>query len=196
MITESTDVRKNTLPSVAEIIARYQQAQAAQDGALARYTAHMRLEQHFHPSPAEPAWNIVTENRLFSERGAVEWEELSFELNGAKWTANRPAFPLVQPEKVLSLPLDLRLNQDYAYRLDGVDTVMGRPGLRGSIRAGRGAAARSIEGPCGSIASYRAPEGAGRRVAFDRHGGLERRNAAPSAGPATCRAGRSGCSID
>ena len=33
----------------------------------------------------------------------------------------------MQPEKVLSLPLDLRLNQDYAYRLDGVDTVGGRP---------------------------------------------------------------------
>ena len=87
----------------------------------------MRLEQHFHPTPAEPAWNIVTENRLFVERGTVEWEELSFALNGATWTANRPSFPLVQPEKVLSLPLELRLGRDYAYRLDGVDTVMGRP---------------------------------------------------------------------
>ena len=56
----------------------------------ARYIAHMRLEQHFHPSPAEPAWNIVTENRLFVERGAVEWEELSFALNGATWTVESP----------------------------------------------------------------------------------------------------------
>ena len=53
----------------------------------------------------------------------MEWEELSFSLNGATWTTNRPPFPLVQPEKVLSLPLDLRLNQDYTYRLDGVETV-------------------------------------------------------------------------
>jgi hypothetical protein len=126
-ITETTEVRKDTLPSVAEIIARHQQAQAAQDGTLARYIAHMRLEQHFHPAPAEPAWNIVTENRLFFERGTVEWEELSFALNGATWTANRPSFPLVQPEKVLSLPLELRLGRDYTYRLDGVDSVMGRP---------------------------------------------------------------------
>jgi len=125
--TDTTDVRTNTLPSVAEIVARYQQAQAAQDGALATYVAHLRLEQHFHPTPAEPAWNIVTENRLFVERGTVEWEELSFALNGATWTANRPSFPLVQPEKVLSLPLELRLGRDYSYRLDGVDTVMGRP---------------------------------------------------------------------
>src|SRR6185503_5202385 len=106
---------------------RHQQAQAAQDAALARYTAHLRLEQHFRPSPADPAWNVVTENRMFVERGAVEWEELSFALNGATWTSNRPPFPLVQPEKVLSLPLDLRLNQDYSYRLDGVETVDSRP---------------------------------------------------------------------
>ena len=121
------DVRKDALPRVEEIIFRHQQAQAAQDVLLRNYIAHVRIEQHFHPSPADPAYNLVTENRLFSEHGAVEWEELSFELNGAKWTTNRPAFPLVQPEKVLSLPLDLRLNQDYAYRLDGVDTVGERP---------------------------------------------------------------------
>jgi hypothetical protein len=124
--TESADVRKETLPSVAEIIARHQQVQAVQDAALQRYTAHMRLEQHFHPSAAEPAWNIVTENRFFFERGVVEWEELSFALNGATWTSKRPSFPLVQAEKVLSLPLELRLSRDYTYRLDGIDTVEGR----------------------------------------------------------------------
>ena len=124
---ENTDVQLQVLPSVDEIIARHQQAQAGQDAALGSYIARMRLEQHFHPSPSEPAWNIVTENRVFFERGAVEWEELSFSLNGATWTENRPPFPLVQPEKVLSLPLDLRLSQDYRYRLDGTDVVQGRP---------------------------------------------------------------------
>ena len=123
------EVQKEALPRVEDIIYRYQRAQAAQDAAVQNYIAHVRIEQHFHPSPADPAYNLITENRLFSDRGGVEWEELSFELNGAKWTTNRPAFPLIQPEKVLSLPLDLRLNQDYAYRLAGVDTVDGRPGF-------------------------------------------------------------------
>ena len=121
------DVRKETLPRVEEIIFRYQRAQAAQDATVQNYVAHVRIEQHFHPTPADPAYNLITENRLFSDRSGVEWEELSFELNGARWAANRPAFPLVQPEKVLSLPLDLRLNQDYGYRLDGVDVIGGRP---------------------------------------------------------------------
>jgi len=125
--TQSSDVTTETLPRVEEIIFRYQQVQAAQDAVLENYVAHVRIEQHFHPTPADPAYNIVTENRLFSDKGGVEWEELSFELNGARWTSNRPAFPLVQPEKVLSLPLDLRLNQDYKYRLDGVDVVNEHP---------------------------------------------------------------------
>jgi hypothetical protein len=123
----SVDVRQEALPRVEEIIFRHQRAQAAQDAILRNYIAHVRIEQHFHPSPADPAYNLVTENRLFSEPGGVEWEELSFELNGAKWTSNRPSFPLVQAEKVLSLPLDLRLNRDYAYRLAGVETVGERP---------------------------------------------------------------------
>ena len=123
----SVDVKKEALPRVEEIVFRHQQAQAAQDGVLQNYIAHVRIEQHFHPTPADPAYNLITENRLFSDHGAIEWEELSFELNGAKWTANRPAFPLVQPEKVLSLPLDLRLNRDYAYRLEGIEMVGERP---------------------------------------------------------------------
>jgi hypothetical protein len=122
----TAEAQKPALLRVEEIVFRYQQAQAAQDAALQNYIAHVRMEQHFHPSPADPEYVIVTENRLFSDRSGVEWEELSFSMNGAKWTSNRPAFPLVQPEKVLSLPLDLRLNQDYSYRLDGLDSVGGR----------------------------------------------------------------------
>lgn len=124
---QTTEVEQATLPRVEEIVARFQQVQAAQDAALKNYVANVRMEQHFHPSAADASYNIITENRLYSDRNGVEWEELSFEMNGAKWTSNRPAFPLLQPEKVLSLPLDLRLNQDYTYRLDGVDTVNGRP---------------------------------------------------------------------
>src|SRR4029077_9032704 len=55
----------------------------------------------------------------------VEWEELSFSVNGSKWGADRPPFPLLQPEKVLSLPLELRFDDGYRYRLNGVERVDG-----------------------------------------------------------------------
>ena len=38
-----------------------------------------------------------------------------------------PELPLVQPEKVVTLPLDLTLDKTYDYRLTGEDTVEGRP---------------------------------------------------------------------
>jgi len=123
-----SEVRAEATPAVEEIVARSQQLQAAQDAALKTYIAHLRIEQHFRPTPADPAYNIVTENRLFADASGrdKEWEELSFSINGAKWTKNRPSFPLLQPEKVLSLPLDLRLSDDYRYRLAGVEALNGR----------------------------------------------------------------------
>ena len=54
-ISTSVEVRNDLLPRVEEIIARNQQAQAAQDAALRTFIANVRIKQHFHPSPADPA---------------------------------------------------------------------------------------------------------------------------------------------
>lgn len=119
------DVTARALPSVGEVIFKHQQVQAAQDAVLHSYVADMHMEQHFRPTPTDPGFDVVTENRFFSDRDGVEWEELSFILNGSKWGSDRPPFPLLQPEKVNSLPLDLRLNADYEYRLDRVESIDG-----------------------------------------------------------------------
>lgn len=124
-VTERSDVTGRTELSVAEIVARHQQARAADDRALERHVVLARMEQHFRPTSTDPGFDVVTENRFFADRGGVEWEELSFSVNGTRWGSDRPAFPLLQPEKVLSPPLDLRLDADYRYRLDGTETVDG-----------------------------------------------------------------------
>jgi hypothetical protein len=111
--------------SVEEIIARHRAQQASQDLLLRHYSARVLMEQHFRPTVADPGYDVVTENRFFSGRDGVEWEELSFSVNGSHWGADRPPFPLLQPEKVLSLPLQLRFGSDYRYRLDGMDRVDG-----------------------------------------------------------------------
>jgi hypothetical protein len=123
VVTERNDVTARDTLSIGEIIARHQQAQAAQDAALEHYTATARMEQHFRPSVADPGYDVVTENRFYVDRDGIEWEELSFSVNGSKWKEDRPAFPLLQPEKVLSVPLTLRLSNDYTYRLEGVGRV-------------------------------------------------------------------------
>ncbi len=120
------NVASTRMPSVAEIISRSQQAQAVQDGLLSSYIAKANMQQHFRNTAIDSGFDVTTENRFFAEGKHAEWEELSFRLNGTKWGPNRPAFPLLQAEKVLSLPLDLRLNTDYHYRFVGVETIDSR----------------------------------------------------------------------
>ncbi len=111
-------VTASVVPDVGEIIARHQQVQARVENLLRNYFASVRDEIHFRPTPVD-SFDVIMERRFFTDRGSAEWEELSFSLNGARWGADRPAFPLLQPEKVLSLPLDLHLNEDYDYELVG-----------------------------------------------------------------------------
>ena len=118
-----SEVSDKVLPPVSEIVFRHQQVQAAQDDLLQSYMANARMENHFRPSATDPGFDVVTENRFYSAKDGSEWEETAFTLNGTRWGAKRPPFPLLQPEKVLSLPLDLRLSKDYRYRLDGVSRV-------------------------------------------------------------------------
>ena len=121
-----SEVTGAVLPSVAEIVFRHQEAQARQDAKVESFLAEARMEMHFRPNATDPGFDVVTENRFFQDRQGSEWEETMFLLNGTKWGPKRPAFPMLQAEKVLSLPLDLRLSKDYRYRLEGVDKVDGR----------------------------------------------------------------------
>lgn len=111
--------------SIEEIIARHQAVQRRQDVRVQNYTAQVETAQHFRPTVADPGYDVVTENRYFVADDGIEWEELSFAVNGTRWGADRPPFPLLQAEKVLSLPLELRFSAGYRYRLDGEGRVNG-----------------------------------------------------------------------
>jgi hypothetical protein len=114
------------MPTVEEIVFRHQQAETAQAALVQNFIAKATVSIHFQPTALD-SYDIVLENRFFSDREFAEWEELSFTLNGTRWGADRPPFPLLQPEKVLSLPLSLRLNRDYVYHFEGMDRVGNRP---------------------------------------------------------------------
>jgi hypothetical protein len=109
--------------TVDEIIARHQQQQRTQDALVRNYSAFARMQQHFRPTMTDPGYDVVTENRYFVADDGIEWEELSFSVNGSKWGNDRPPFPLLQPEKVLSLPLQLRFDTHYRYRLVGTERI-------------------------------------------------------------------------
>lgn len=121
-----SEAAERATPTVDEIVFRYQQAETAQAAVVQNYMANARIEIHFQPTPLD-SYDVVTENRFFADVETAEWEELSFSLNGTRWGRDRPPFPLLQPEKVLSLPLALRLNRDYVYHLVGTDRLDDRP---------------------------------------------------------------------
>ena len=122
VLVERSSVSAKKALTIDEVIARHQQQQRAQDAIVKSYIAHARMQQHFRPT-ATDSYDVVTENTYFVNGRDVEWEELSFSVNGAKWGADRPAFPILQPEKVLSLPLQLRFDEGYTYRLAGTERV-------------------------------------------------------------------------
>ena len=121
-VVSRVDVSAVSALRVEEVVARHQLAQTAQANAFKTFMATMRMVLHFRPSAIQ-VFDVVSENRFFHAGDAVEWEERSFSVNGAQWGPDRPGFPLLQAEKVLTLPLDLRLTQDYRYRLDRVEAV-------------------------------------------------------------------------
>jgi hypothetical protein len=120
-----TEVSAEMLPVVGEIVFRHQLAQAAQDAILQTYVANAQVESTFHLSDTT-TFDVVTENRFYSDKEGSEWEETAFSLNGTRWKEKRPAVLAPQAEKVLSLALDLRLNQDYRYHLEGIEIVGGQ----------------------------------------------------------------------
>lgn len=125
---EDLDVEGTRGLTAEEIIARYQEVQKVQDDRLERFTAQGTLDFHFKFAQTGSTFDVTIVSRYFWERGgALEWEQTAYFVNGNKvnWK-NMPELPLVQPEKVQTLPLDLTFDRTYVYRLVGEDEVDGR----------------------------------------------------------------------
>ena len=127
-LAEDLEVGTRRELTASEIIARFQLLQREQDDRLERWTARGRIDFHFRLAQGGAGVDVSIESRYFWERGGqLEWEQRSYFINGNKvrWK-NIPQLPLIQPEKVVTLPLDLTLDKTYSYRLRGRDRVAGR----------------------------------------------------------------------
>jgi hypothetical protein len=72
--------------------------------------------------------DVGIDANYFWHRGEpLEWEQTAYYVNGNRITWKEiPELPLIQPEKVVTLPLDLTLDRTYVYRLHGEDRVDGK----------------------------------------------------------------------
>ncbi|MFN7972381.1 MAG: sigma-E factor regulatory protein RseB domain-containing protein [Acidobacteriota bacterium] len=113
---------------VAEIIARYQKFQAEQDDRFQSFIADERISLHYEISVGTTI-DVVSDNVFYTKKGGeTEWRETAFYVNGVKWRwGDRPKLPLIQPEKVVTVPLLITLGKEFDYELKGKEDVNGHP---------------------------------------------------------------------
>jgi hypothetical protein len=111
-----------------EIVARERVWDAGQRERVSSYIADVRTSLRFRIEEVNETFDLTILGPLFYRRGEPpDWKWEEFYLNGVKWKGRQlPKLPILQPEKVTSLPLDLRLTEEYDYSLRGEATVSGR----------------------------------------------------------------------
>jgi len=122
---EQVEVSDTGLITVEEVIAGHQRFMADQNFRLKTYMAAARVEYHYKISGSNTI-DVAYDNRFFrDESGAAEWQQTALYINGVRWKGKFPDIPFIQPDKVLTLPLDINLNRDYDYEYLGRDTADG-----------------------------------------------------------------------
>ena len=129
-----------------EVIARNRQVQKIQDDRLLRWTAKGRADIHFKLAQGGGSIDVGIESAYFWRLGApLEWQQTRYYVNGNAVTWKKiPELPLIQPEKVLTLPLDLTFDKTYDYKLAGEATIEGRPAYIVSFEPAAALAGKSL----------------------------------------------------
>jgi hypothetical protein len=112
-----------------EIIARERAWDAGQREKVSSFVANMDASLRFRVAEVNETFDLTIKGPFFFRRGeAADWVWQEFYLNGVKWKGKTlPKIPILQPEKVSTLPLDIRLTEDYRYELAGTSPINARP---------------------------------------------------------------------
>lgn len=105
--------------TVEEIIRNHQAFDAFQESIQPRYIARNTTKLRFDIGGGAEALEAAIAGDYFSDpSGRADWVWQDFFINGVKWKYGRiPELPLIQPEKVTQLPLDIHLTNEYRYDL-------------------------------------------------------------------------------
>jgi hypothetical protein len=121
----TVEVKGGVELKVEEIIARWQQNREAQKQKLENYLATSFMSLHFESTNLGPGFDVSMQlKQFFSRDSQMEIAQKEFYVNGVKFGKNHE-FPLpqIEPEKVLTQPLELKLNERYEYKLLGTEQV-------------------------------------------------------------------------
>ena len=114
--------------SADEIVARERAWEAGQREKITSFVADLDTSLRFRVAEVNETFDLTIRGPFFFRRGEpADWAWRDFYLNGVKWKGKTlPKIPILQPEKVTTLPLDIRLTEEYDYALAGEANVAGR----------------------------------------------------------------------
>jgi len=116
---EALEVSDTGLITVEEILANHQRFMADQKFRLRNVRADGRVIYHY--GFGGQTIDVQTDNTFYWDPGTgSEWEQRALFFNGVLWKHEKaPELPFIQPDKVVTLPLDINLNKNYTYEYDG-----------------------------------------------------------------------------
>lgn len=117
-VRETVNVATERGITVEEIIRNHQAYDAYQESIQPRYIAKNTTKLRFEIGGGAEALEAAIAGQYFSDpTGRADWVWSEFFINGVKWKYGRmPELPLIQPEKVTQLPLDIHLSNEYRYQ--------------------------------------------------------------------------------
>ncbi|HVE71385.1 MAG TPA: hypothetical protein VNI54_08465 [Thermoanaerobaculia bacterium] len=118
-VKETLNIATERGIAVEEIIRNHQAYDAYQESIQPRYVAHNTTKLRFEIGGGAEALEAAISGDYFSDpAGRADWVWEDFFINGVRWKYGRiPELPLIQPEKVTQLPLDIHLTNEYRYEL-------------------------------------------------------------------------------
>jgi hypothetical protein len=113
--------------TVEEIIRNHQAYDAYQESIQPRYIARNTTKLRFEIGGGAEGLEATIAGDYFSDpNGRADWVWSEFLINGVKWKYGKiPELPLLQPEKVTQLPLDIHLTNDYRYQYVRATDMLG-----------------------------------------------------------------------
>ena len=115
---EAIEVATQRGITVEEIIRNHQAYDAYQETIQPRYIARNTTKLRFDINGTEAVEAAISGDYFSDPTGRSDWVWQDFFINGVRWKYGRiPELPLIQPEKVTQLPLDIHLTNEYRYQL-------------------------------------------------------------------------------
>jgi len=115
---EAIDIATQRGIAVEEIIRNHQAYKTFQESIQPRYIARNTTKLRFDMTGGEAIEAAIAGDFFSQPKGLSDWVWQDFYINGVKWKYGRiPELPIIQPEKVSQLPLDIHLTNEYRYQL-------------------------------------------------------------------------------